>query len=136
MTSIPINRLTNQISQLTKYGIVGLIALFFDYLILVFFTEYVHLNHLISATAGFIIGLVVNYTLATKFVFKDSKLASKRLEFIVFSIIGVGGLLFTIGLMWLLTDYFAVHYTISKAVAVGTVFLWNFYARKLILFKD
>ncbi|MFT5701999.1 MAG: putative flippase GtrA [Desulforhopalus sp.] len=136
MSSIATNRVTNHISQLAKYGIVGLAALFFDYLILILLTEYYHLNHLISATAGFFVGLLVNYTLATKFVFKESKLKSKRLEFLIFSAIGAGGLLFTIGLMWLLTDFFAIHYTISKAVAVGTVFLWNFYARKLVLFKD
>ncbi len=113
-----------------------MVALFFDYLALVLLTEICHFNHLISATAGFTVGLIVNYSLATKFVFKESKLSSKKAEFIIFSIIGIGGLIFTIGLMWLLTDYFSVHYTMSKAVAVVTVFLWNFYARKVILFRD
>lgn len=136
MSSVAVNKFTNHLSQLARYGIVGLIALFFDYLVLVLLTEYAHVNHLISATAGFFVGLIVNYTLATKFVFKEGKLTNKKLEFLVFSIIGGGGLLFTIGLMWFLTDYFSVHYTISKAIAVGVVFLWNFYARKLILFKD
>ena len=136
LSAVTNNNFTNHISQLARYGMVGLAALFFDYLILILLTEYGHLNHLISATAGFCVGLIVNYTLATKFVFKQSKLRSKRIEFFIFSIIGVGGLLFTIGLMWLLTDFFSVHYTISKAVAVITVFLWNFYARKIILFND
>ncbi len=122
--------------QLARYGIVGLVALASDYLILVLLTEYGQINHLSSAVAGFIVGLLVNYNLATKFVFKKSKLNDKKTEFFIFSIIGVVGLLFTLGLMWLLTDFFSVHYTVSKAVSVGAVFLWNFYARKLILFKD
>lgn len=136
MSSVAVNKITSHLSQLTQYGVVGLAALFFDYSVLVLLTEFANVNHLLSATAGFFVGLIVNYTLATKFVFKKSKLKNKRMEFLVFSIIGIGGLLFTIGLMWLLSDFFSVHYTISKGVAVGTVFLWNFYARKLILFKD
>jgi putative flippase GtrA len=136
LNSIAVHKFTNHISQLVRYGFVGLAALCFDYLILVVLTEYCHINHLLSATAGFFVGLLVNYSLATNFVFKESKLTSKRLEFVIFSVIGIGGLFFTIGLMWLLTDFFSVHYTISKAVAVGAVFLWNFYARKLILFQD
>lgn len=136
VSSTFISKLSGHLSQVTRYGIVGLVALFFDYSVLVLLTEYLQVNHLISATAGFFVGLIVNYALATRFVFKEGKLSNKKLEFIIFSIIGAGGLLFTIGLMWLLTDVLEIHYTISKAVAVGTVFLWNFYARKYILFKD
>lgn len=136
MNSAVLDTFTSHLAQMTRYGIVGLGALFFDYLVLVLLTEYGHLDHLLSATAGFCVGLVVNYILATKFVFKESKLSNKRVEFLIFAIIGIGGLLFTIVLMWLLTDFFSVHYTISKAVAVGIVFLWNFYVRKIILFRD
>ncbi len=131
-----IDRFYYHFLQLTRYGIVGLVALASDYLILVLLTEYGQINHLSSAVVGFIVGLLVNYNLATKFVFRESKLNDKKTEFFIFSIIGVVGLLSTLGMMWLLTDFFSVHYTVSKAVAVGAVFLWNFYARKIILFKD
>jgi putative flippase GtrA len=130
-----VNKIASHLSQLTRYGIIGLVALFFDYSVLVILTEYAHINHLLSATAGFFVGLLVNYGLATRYVFKKGKLNNKKLEFIIYSVIGGGGLLFTIGLIWLLTDFLSIHYTISKAVAVGIVFLWNFYARKYILFN-
>jgi putative flippase GtrA len=136
MNTAVIDRVTCHFTQLARYGIVGLVALGFDYFFLVLLTEYGHINHLSSAVAGFIVGLLVNYNLATKFVFRESKLDDKRSEFFIFSIIGVFGLLFTIGLMWLLTDFFSMHYIISKAVAVVIVFFLNFYARKIILFKD
>jgi putative flippase GtrA len=131
-----IDKFSYHFLQLTRYGLVGLAALVFDYLILVLLTEYAHINHLSSAVAGFLVGLLVNYSLAIKFVFKESKLDDKRKEFFIFSIIGVFGLLLTIALMWLLTDFFSVHYTVSKAVAVVIVFFSNFYARKIILFND
>ncbi|SDP46856.1 hypothetical protein SAMN05660330_02862 [Desulforhopalus singaporensis] len=35
-----------------------------------------------------------------------------------------------------LTEQFGMDGKISKIVAVGIVFLWNFYARKIILFRD
>ncbi len=129
-------KLTEHFIQLCKYGIVGLIALSFDYLSLVLLTEYAHLHYLQSATAGFIIGVIVNYILSTKFVFKHSKLTDKKAEFTLFAIIGMGGLFFNNCIMWFLTDIIFFHYTTSKLIATAIVFLWNFYARKLILFKD
>ncbi|MCI5119638.1 MAG: GtrA family protein [Candidatus Electrothrix sp. AUS4] len=131
-----VDRFAYHFTQLARYGIVALAALGFDYFILVLLTEYWHVNHLYSATAGFTIGLLVNYSLAVKFVFRESKLDDKKSEFLIYSIIGVFGLLFTLALMWLLTDVLSIHYTISKAAAVVLVFLFNFYARKTILFKD
>ena len=136
MKTLEIDRFSYHFLQLTRYGIVGLVALAFDYFILVLLTEYAHINHLSSAIASFIVGLLINYNLSIKFVFRESKLSDKRTEFIIFSIIGVFGLLLTVTLMWLLTDFLSVHYVISKAVAVVTVFFLNFYARKIILFKD
>lgn len=136
MNSIAVYKFTYHISQLVRYSNVGFVALCFDYLILVLLTEFCHINHLFSAIAGFCVGLLINYSLSIKFVIRQSKFTGKDIKFIIFSIIAVGGLFFTVFLMWLLTDFFLNHYTISKTVAVGTVFLWNFYARKFILFKD
>ena len=77
MTTTALNSFTGKIfahfSQLGKYGLVGLTALLFDYLILILLTELVGLHYLLSATVGFLVGLVVNYILAVRFVFKKSK---------------------------------------------------------------
>lgn len=130
-----IGKYSNHLSQLGRYVIVGIIAFCFDYLTLVVLTELAGFHYLTSATVGFLVGLIVNYFLSIQFVFKASKLSDKRVEFTVFATIGVGGLLINNGLMWFLTDFFLLHYTASKIAAVGVVFLWNFYVRKLALFN-
>lgn len=131
-----VDKYINHLSQLGRYGVVGLIAFCFDYLTLVTLTELADLHYLASASAGFLVGLILNYSLSTQFVFKESKLSGKRMEFTIFAIIGIGGLLINNTLMWLLTDFLLLHYTASKIGAVGIVFLWNFYVRKLALFND
>ena len=56
-------------------------------------------------------------------------------EFAVYAIIGVMGLGLTELLMYLFTDKLAVHYIISKIIVAAIVLVWNFFARKLILYK-
>lgn len=68
-------------------------------------------------------------------------------EFIVFAVIGVIGMLINTGVLWLFTDIFTdmnlfgnilpadKYYLIGKIVATGVSFIWNFVARKVILFS-
>lgn len=57
-------------------------------------------------------------------------------EFTVYSIIGVIGLLINNFLLYFFTDYLHIHYMISKLITAILVMGWNFFGRKLILFKN
>ena len=48
--------------------------------------------------------------------------------------VGIIGLGLTEGLMWFFTDLVGLHYMLSKLVTAALVLLWNFIARKIILF--
>jgi len=129
-------KFAGHLAQLLRYGVVGLTALCADYSTMILLIDIAGFHYLLSATIGFLLGLAVNYNLAIRFVFKKSKLKDKRVEFTLFAIIGIGGLILTTGLMWLFTDCLSLHYTHSKLISVILVFFWNFYARKLILFHN
>ena len=130
-----VNRTENSFVQFFRYGLVSGVALLVDFGSLVFFTEVFHLHYLTSATLGFVLGLITNYLLSVLWVFDKSKY-SFWVEFLTFCLIGVVGLGINNGVMWLLTSSFGVFYVYSKIVATGFTFIWNFTARKLILFNS
>ena len=92
----------------------------------------------IANALSFIAGLVVNYIISTFWIFKTSKVENKLVEFISFAAIGVVGLLITIGITILfekwLGDTTHLFQIIAKIVSTAVSFLWNFFARKILLY--
>ena len=127
---------SNSFYQLIRYVFVGGLAFVVDYGLLYILTEYAGLHYLLSATCSFLAGLIVNYLISTTWVFNQSKLKNKWMEFTIFGLIGVVGLGLNNLFLYLLTDKTGVHYMISKIVVAAIVMLWNFIARRIILFKN
>ena len=98
-------------------------------------TDIVKIHYLISAAIAFTLGLITNYSLSVVWVFSKRTLANKRLEFIVFSIIGLVGLGLNEIIIWFFTEWVHFHYLISKVFSTVVVFFWNFFARKKFLFS-
>jgi putative flippase GtrA len=113
-------------------SLAGLIA---DFAVLYLLTEVFEVYYLLSAVAGFMIGLIINYLLSVKWVFNNRSLQKRHLEFIAFGAIGVVGLGINTAGMWLLTSKIGVYFLISKILVTGIVFLWNFTARRSLLFQ-
>ncbi len=120
--------------QFFRYCIVGGLAFLVDYCLLFLLSDKCGLHYLLSAGIAFIAGLVVNYLLSIFWVFSESRYRDKRIEFAFFAFIGVIGLGLTEGLMWLFTDLAGLHYLLSKLITAALVLLWNFFARKVVLF--
>jgi putative flippase GtrA len=118
-----------------KYFFVALAGLIIDFGTLVFVKEVLGLNYLFAACAGFMAGLIVNYLLSNRFVFKDPKIGSKSMNFVLFGIIGLIGLGLLNVLMWLQVDKIGVNYIIAKVIATIFVYIWN-YAARASLYHD
>ena len=131
-----VNDTNNWLAQLFRYIIVGGIAFLVDYGLLFLLTEYFHFHYLLSATISFIAGLIVNYAISTRWIFRNSKLDNRMMEFIIYSLIGVIGLLVNNAMLYLLTDCIHIHYMLSKPITAAIVMAWNFIGRKIILFKS
>ena len=133
---------------------VGGIATVVDMLILIFIREVFGAPEGIAAVFGFIAGLAVNYIISTFWVFAKAKVKNRIIDFIGFAVIGIIGL----GLTQLIIEPFAVegmfgpgilvswklfgpllptdkYYIIGKVLAVVIVYMWNFFARKFILYR-
>ncbi len=135
ISSLFFARSSNWQLQLFRYVFVGGFAFVVDYSLLYILTEFFGIYYLLSATISFIAGLLVNYLLSIRWVFKDSKYENRTIEFTIFAVIGVIGLLFNAFLMWLATDVIHFYYMVSKLLVAAIIMLWNFFCRKLILFN-
>ena len=121
--------------QFVKYVFVGGIAYCVDFGSLFFLTEVVKIHYLVSAAIAFILGLLTNYAISILWVFPKRALANKRVEFLIFSVIGLVGLGLNEVIIWFFTESMHFHYLISKIFSTFVVFIWNFIARKKILFS-
>jgi len=126
----------NTLVQLFRYLWVGGISFIIDYTSLFIFTEYLHINYLISAAIAFILGLTTNYQLSTIWVFNNSRLNNKLSEFTIFSIIGIIGLGLNEIIIYVCSEFLNLYYMISKLISTAVVFFWNFLGRKYILFTN
>jgi len=127
-------RSDNVYIQLFRYLFVGGFAFVVDFFIFLFFTQYLEIHYLIANIFAFSAGLMSNYLLSLLWVFNNRKLDKKAQEFIVFTIIGVVGLLLSQFLLYLFIDILFLSIIYAKLSTTLITFVWNFTARKVILF--
>ena len=121
------------IKQFIKYFGVGLLAAVVNITSLYILSSIFLINYLLANIISFILGLIINYLLSKKYVFKDKSL-NKILEFIIYGVIGVIGLGIDTLCLWLFTEKVNFYYMISKIISTGITFIWNFLARKLLYY--
>lgn len=145
--------------QIMKFGVVGFVCFFIDYIVLFAATEFLNIPYMISSMISFTVSVVINYVLSIKFVFKTKKDANKLKEFISFVILSLIGLGINQIIMWfgveivigngiaplvsggaqkgiiyslcrLIVRY---DYMLVKIAATGIVMVYNFISRKIFL---
>ena len=129
------NRTDNTFIQLFRYTFVGGIAFIVDFSALFVFTEIFAIYYLISAAIAFLLGLATNYFLRIFWVFYRHTLSNRWYEFGIFALIGIVGLSLNEFFIWFFTEHIHFHYLLSKIVSTVFIYLWNFFARKFILFR-
>lgn len=121
--------------QLFRYFFVGGFAFIVDWGSLYVLTEFFEIYYLISAAISFVLGLFVNYFISIIWVFGNSTVSNRWIEFLIFTIIGIIGLALNEVIMYLGSNVLELYFMFSKLCSTGIVFFWNFYARKIILYK-
>lgn len=125
----------NWMLQLFRYGFVGGLAFVVDYGTLFCLTHFAGVPYLLSAAIAFILGLVTNYLISISWVFSHTGKMRIWQEFLAFTVIGLIGLALNEGIMYVGTDLLQLHYMVSKLISTAIVFFWNFFARKVLVFK-
>ena len=123
--------------QFFRYIFVGGTAFVVDFFFLYFFSDICGIYYLISGVLSFIISVLVNYIMSTKWVFNQDSINSRVIEFNLFLLIRTIGLIFTEILLYFFTDIIGLYYLISKIIAAIIVLFWNFIARRVMFYgKD
>lgn len=125
---------SNVVLQVFRALFVAGLAFLADYLVLGLLA-WAGVHYLLAATFGFIVGVIVNFLLSIKFVFKEKAPVGRVAEFVVYVLVGIVGLGITLGLMWFFTEKVGFHFMISKLITVVVTFVWNFTARKVTLYR-
>lgn len=117
-----------------RYVAAGAVALAFDFGLYVALIRGFGVHYLVAAPAGFLLGLAVIYLLSVRWIFRRRRLADARKEFALFAAIGVVG----VGLNQLVVyggvEALSLSFELAKLLSAASVFLFNFAARKALLF--
>jgi putative flippase GtrA len=122
-------------SDLVKYGLASALALALDFAVLMISNQLLGFNHLAAAAAGFLSGLALIYLLSVRVVFRDRRGVSAGAEVAGFLLSGLAGLALTEALMHLFVDRLGIAPPLSKIPTSALVFLFNFIARRRLLFS-
>ena len=122
--------------ELFRYAGASAVAFAVDMGSLVFLTEVFEIHYLLSAAIGFVFGVMVIYVISINWVFHYRRVESRYKENLIFITIGLCGLVFNEGLMFVFTETFEFAYQISKLISSIFIFTFNCSARKLLLFSS
>ncbi len=126
--------------QLFRSLFVGGVATVVDFLVAALVRELLGGNDVISNASGFVFGLITNYLISILWVFKKHNMNIAK-EFAIFTVIGIIGLfintgiVFVLGKMWN-SDEVRIMFYVAKLIATLITLIWNFAARKIILYKN
>jgi len=130
------NNTNNTTIQLFRYAIVGWVVFAVDFSLLYILTEFVNVYYLLSAIIAYAIALTIDYLITVKWVFNVRSMESRKLEIFIFAIIGISGLFLNTFFIWFFTEVTNIYYLLSKFISACLLYLWNFFARKIILFNN
>ena len=121
--------------QAFRYFLAGTLAYVIDYCSLIVFVEIFKIYYLTASLVAFLIGAITSYVLNVKWVFDRRTFKNRSVEILIFIVIGVVGLILNQYIIWFFTEDVNFHYLFSKFIATVIVVIWNFFARKYILFR-
>ena len=130
-----------EIKQFISYFCVGGVSALVEWVSFFLLGRLLNMPYLPATAMAFIISTTTNWILGRTFTFKNSKLGQKKgKEFLqVFGVSAIG-LLGNLGLMFLFVDVIGMKSellkTIAKILATGIIFIWNYLARKLWIYRQ
>lgn len=127
------------LGQFVRYLVTGGLAFVVDFGLFALCLYKLGWHYLLANFVGLVAGLVLNYVLSVVWVFSDCKRVlekRKTAEFGIFAVVGFAGVGINQLLMYLMVGELELNELLSKMVAAVIVLMWNFGARKLMLFRE
>lgn len=138
LLKIAVSNKQNIVGQFLRYFVTGGLAFIVDFGVFSLTLYYFDVHYLVANLIGLMAGNVVNYLLSLGWVFSAEKRKMEKhrmLEITVFVIISLVGMGLNELLMLLMVGFADLNEMFSKVMSAGVVLVYNFLARKFILFK-
>lgn len=120
--------------QFVRYLFVGGIATVFDFGVFMLLASK-GMRPLIAHTLAFVVGVTVNYLLSIRWVFSSRTMNSRVAEVLVFVAVGIAGLGISGATLSLGIQWARLSNAVAKLGAICSSLIWNFAARKALLFR-
>ena len=122
-----------QLVRFLRFAAVGAVGTVAHYALLLFMVEVLGTGALAGATAGFMLGAVVNYSLSRMLVFDSTRPHGEALpRFLAVAVVGLG---WTALLMALLVDVAGLHYLLAQFLTTALLLLWHYAGNALWTFR-
>ncbi len=134
-TLTKIIRQANQ-TEFRRFFWAGSFAFCIDFFTLFFLTEIFKVNYLISNLVAVSLGVIISYLLCIKWVFNKRRYNRVALEFQIFVLLSIIGLILNESLLWSFVEVFKTHYLVAKIIVTLAIFVVNFFLKKVVLFRQ
>jgi len=122
-------------NQIGKFLLLGVLTTGIDYL-LYSLLIFISVDYVLAIIAGYSAGLLANYYIGRRYIFTaGTKLKSTHREFIAVVAIAIVGMLLNILIVKLLSfTLWDMNPLYSRVIAIGFVFFWNYFLRKIFVY--
>lgn len=119
--------------QMFLYLLVGAGATLVEWSIFYLFAKQWEVPYLIATPIAYMVATLANWALGRWLLFRATKSLKKELAKIYLT--SLVGLVLNLIIMWAAIDGLGLDSMLSKIIATGIVFFWNFLIRKFIIYK-
>ena len=120
--------------QFFIYFIVGGLATIVEWSAFYVLNSIFNIHYAFATTLAFILSTAANWLFGRLILFRDSKQNTAK-ELVKIYMVSIIGLLMNIAIMFVAIEKLGIQDMISKIIATGIVFIWNFLIRKLVIYK-
>lgn len=132
---LPAQALRRVAGEGLRYVGAGGTAFLVDFAVYVALIRVAEVDYLVAAPIGFAAGLAAIYGLSVRWVFRERRIADRKLEFVLFAVIGFAGMALNQLVVFSGVDWAGLSFEAAKVVSAALVFCFNFGARKILLFS-
>ena len=122
--------------NIIKYFFVGGICTLLDLSLFYVFAKVLHYNYLIVSSIGFTLAVLLNYALCIKYIFQSGVRFSKNAEIVSVFLVSFMGLALNQGVLFCFAALLGTDILLSKIIATGAVFFWNYFSRSAYVFRE
>lgn len=124
------------LARAARYFVVGGISACFDIAFFFVFAKLLGFNYLGVASVGFVFAVLINYGLSVRFAFTSGVRFSRGHELALVYLVSGVGLAMHLAILWASAELLGIELMLSKLIATGSVFAWNFLVRNYFIFRE